>query len=131
MDEPGDFVLLGLVTNENDYRLSWQMNQNLGIELVRADNAQVKLKGTIHDFVQYVFFDENKFLQFTFVKNKSSQNAYLISEHKSCDYFLCIQGSVMNELDDMVVLLKEIPVISMVINIKLQSLKSRKNLVFL
>jgi hypothetical protein len=131
MDEPGDFVLLGLVTNENDYRLSWQMNQKLGIELVRADNAQVKLKGMIHEFVQYVFFDENKFLQFTFVKNKSSHNAYLISEHKSCDYFLCIQGSMMNELDDVVRRLKEIQVISLVIKINALSLKSRKNLVFL
>ena len=131
VDEPDDLFLFGLVTNENDYRLSWQMNQHLGIELVRADDAQVKLKGMIHDFVQYVFFDENRFLQFSFFKNKSSQNAYLIAEHKSCDYFFCIQGSMMDELEKMLKELKEIPVISMVVKIDVQSLKSRKNLVFL
>lgn len=132
MDEPGDLYLLGLVSNENDYRLSWQINQHLKVGLTRLEDIKIEVKGSEQDFIVYTYTDENKYMQLTFFKNKSSSNVYLLPEHKSCDFFLCIQGSLYtDEYEKMVKSIKEMPVVSMVMKIEMKSLKSRKHLIFL
>lgn len=132
IDEPKDGLLIGIVSNENDYRLSWQINQYLQISLVRLENLSLKQKDKEHQFVQYAYNDEDRFLQFSFLKNKSPENTYFISEQKSCDYFLYVQGSVYEEEYSKIIRkIKEIPDVSFVIKIDAGKLKSRKNLAHL
>jgi hypothetical protein len=132
LDEPNDVLLLGIVSNENDYRLSWQINKYLNISLMRSKDIEIDMKKSLQSFTQYIYSDDERYLQFHFIKNKSNQQSYLIPEQKSCDFLLCIQGSLsIDEYEILVQKVKQIPNVSMAIKIDMNELKSKKNLAFL
>ncbi len=108
-----DFLLFCIACHKADYRLCYELNKVLGIDLEKQDNysIQTKPKETDH-FSMYYYNDEENYREIFLIANKS-ENSVLIPEQKQVDYFLQVYGYLPNdEVDDM---LKRINGISMVL----------------
>ena len=89
------FRLAGISSAENDYKLSWSLNQNLGINLVRIDNLEIyhkRLDGK-QAFSQFEYYDEDSMMQYRLISNRSI-NGYLLEEMTNLDYLLQITGEM-------------------------------------
>lgn len=124
------FRLAGISSAENDYRLSWSLNQVLGINLVRMDNLEIyhQRLDDRQSFSQFEYFDEESLLHYRLISNKSA-NGYLLEEMTNLDYLLQVSGD-MDEtwLDELIKKIKGMEGIILVFQIDPASLKSRKKL---
>lgn len=88
------FSLIAIVTTDNDYKLSWKLNQTLNISLVKHD--PLKIKSTRHPvdllFSFYLYENEDDMLQFGLFSNKCA-DGLLIEEYKNADYIFKISDS--------------------------------------
>lgn len=90
-----DFCLLGMVSDEKDYRLCWLINHTLNVEFRKEDDLALphkKLKLEQH-FSNYLYHDENAFLSYRIIKNRSDEGFFL-EELKNLDYLVHIQGEL-------------------------------------
>ncbi len=94
-----EFCLLGISSFEKDYRLIWNINNLLNFQFYRTSNHQVfnRKSETEQGFSSFSYKDEDRFLQYTFIANKSEE-VYLIEELRNIDYFLIIRGETGDNL---------------------------------
>ncbi|MGC9341589.1 MAG: IPExxxVDY family protein [Bacteroidales bacterium] len=94
-----DFLLLGIVSYEKDYRLSWEINEFLQMDLERVDDHKVKHKKSGKDlhFSCFVYTDESAYLNFKLLSNRSEMGP-LIEGLKNIDYLLVIIGEYTENL---------------------------------
>jgi hypothetical protein len=124
------FKLAGISSAENDYRLSWSLNQILGLNLVRTDNLEIFHK-RLEDkqaFSQFEYFDQDSLLQYRLISNRSI-NGYLLEEMTNLDYLLQITGDIDEGwMWNLIQRMKAIDGIILVFQIDPITLKSRKKL---
>jgi hypothetical protein len=124
------FKLAGISSAENDYRLSWSLNQFLGINMVRIDNLEIYHK-RLDDkqfFSQFEYFDEETLLQYRLVSNRSV-NGYLMEEMTNLDYLLQISGDLDEGwMEDLIAKMNRIDGIILAFPLDPTTLKSRKKL---
>ncbi|MFW5645331.1 MAG: IPExxxVDY family protein, partial [Bacteroidota bacterium] len=84
-----EFLLLGLVSYERDYRISWDINQNLNLDLIRTDDHTLKLRSSSKEmnFSCFFFEDEDTYLNYKLLANRSEEG-YLLEELKNIDYLI-------------------------------------------
>ena len=108
-----DFRLIGIASHENDYRLSWAINQSLGLDLVKVIDLVVnhpKHKILI-DYSMYNFSDENYYIDYSLVSNKS-EKGFLIPEMKNIDFVLKVSGNSETDfLNNFLLRLKKVDII--------------------
>jgi len=63
------FRLAGISSAENDYKLSWSLNQILGINLVRINNLEIyhKRLDDKQAFSQFEYLDEDTLIQYRLI----------------------------------------------------------------
>lgn len=127
-----DFTLIGISCHEKDYRLCWNINNALHIELTKIESLEnyspkEKAKGL---FSLFSYEHEESQRTYYLLSNRS-QYGVVIPEQKQTDYFIIIKGSFF-ESDKAVLMdeLKKIPIILTSFEINPNSLKSKKNLIF-
>jgi hypothetical protein len=86
--EPAEFLFLGLVTSEPDYRLTVMLNRQLSISLQHNDIDIVA--GSGDDAPHFSVFTTSP-LMLSLVTNRIPGN-FLIRKLKTIDYFLVIHG---------------------------------------
>ncbi len=124
------FKLAGISSSENDYRLSWSLNQIIGLKLVRTDNLEIfhKRLDDKQAFSQFEYFDEDSLLQYRLISNRS-YNGYLLEEMTNLDYLLQITGDTDEGwMGNLIQKMKGIDGINLVFPIDPITLKSRKKL---
>jgi hypothetical protein len=96
MDE--DFCLLGLVSDESDYRLCWLVNRAAGMDLERQEDLELyHAKMDVNQvFPLFAYTDTDSVLTYRIIKNRAEQGFYL-DELKNLDYLVHIQGEVYPE----------------------------------
>jgi len=102
MDE--DICLLGIVSDEPDYKLCWLMNTSLHTSFERKEDIQVYHKRADSEqfFPLFSYTDENSMLVYRLIVNQS-ENGYYLEEVKNIDYLLHIQGElVADDLQDLI-----------------------------
>ena len=90
-----DFCLLGLVSDEADYKLSWMINRSLAMNFEKEDDLQLfhpKLKEE-QIFSLFSYFDDTAMITFRIIKNRA-ENGYYLDELKHIDYLIHIQGEI-------------------------------------
>jgi hypothetical protein len=90
-----DFCLLGLVSDEPDYKLCWMINQSLRMNFEKQDDLNLfhsKLKED-QEFSNFFFEDEEAMITFRIIKNRT-ENGYYLEELKNLDYLIHIQGEI-------------------------------------
>ena len=127
-----DFELLGIVSPIREYRMAWLVNQELDLNLVKADDLELEfLNAEKLEIAQYFLSLPHGFIQL--LKNKAinskQQLAYLIPELKNLDYFLLVQDET-EELDliNFAKKLSQNPLVQSIVRIDISKLKSKENL---
>ena len=127
-----DFELLGIVSPIREYRMAWLVNQELELNLVKADDLELEfLNSEKLEIAQYFLSLPHGFIQLLKNKaiNSTQQLAYLIPELKNLDYFLLVQDET-EELDliNFVKKLSQNPLVQSIVRIDISKLKSKENL---
>jgi hypothetical protein len=127
-----DFELLGIVSPIREYRMAWLVNQELDLNLVKADDLELEfLNAEKLEIAQYFLSLPHGFIQLLKNKaiNSTKQAAYLIPELKNLDYFLLVQDET-EELDliNFVKKLSQNPLVQSIVRIDISKLKSKENL---
>jgi hypothetical protein len=126
-----DFLLLGVVSADPDYKLSLQLNKKFKISLknttpVRfSDDSQNELL-----FSRFSYNDDSAGMLLNLVSNKSDKS-FLIRKLKNIDYFIQVYTQEKNcSPEEITSRLREIETINAVFNIDLKNFKD-KNLQYL
>jgi hypothetical protein len=127
-----DFELLGIVSPIREYRMAWLVNQELEINLVKADDLELEfLNSEKLEIAQYFLSLPHGFIQLLKNKalNSSQQLAYLIPELKNLDYFLLVQDETEQlDLSNFMEKLSRNPLVQSIVRIDISKLKSKENL---
>jgi hypothetical protein len=108
-------VLFGISSHENDYRLSWALNQYLNYNFVKTDNLTIYNQSTdAHlEFTVYKYQNEDD-ISFRLISNRCD-NGYLLEKLKNIDFILIVEpftsGKFNSELQQKI---KGVPLISAV-----------------
>jgi hypothetical protein len=90
-----DFCLLGVVSDEPDYKLCWLINRSLRMNFEKQDDLLLfhKKLEEEQDFSIFQFEDEEAMITFRIIKNRTDKGYYL-EELKNLDYLIHIQGEI-------------------------------------
>ena len=130
LDEDYDFSLLGISCHAKDYRLCWELNKVLNVDLIRTTDFEISKKSEAISFSFYEFIDETNYLEYFLISNRA-KNGFLIPEQKKVDFFLMVRGNIMESLTKEII--GKINSLSLVLtsfNIDPNQLKSKQNLLF-
>jgi hypothetical protein len=135
VNEEADFALLGIVTAENDYRLSWILNNKMQWQLEKQENILIqkkKVPAPVLAFSNFFFEDPDSLISFTLIKNQDKLQNFLLDDQKGFDYLLMIQGdhTLEVELQNIQDQIRNINVISTASYIDIQKLKNPEFLHF-
>lgn len=131
IDQPDDYLLIGIVSSEPDYKLSLALNKKFSISLKNSE--PVKLPGDDGSeliFSRFTFSDTYSGSTFNLISNRSGKH-FLIRKLKNVDYILYVHDPE-NEADmsRLTTSLREIQGITAVFNFDYGTIKD-KNLHFI
>jgi hypothetical protein len=152
-DDELDFVLLGIVCPDSQYRVCSLLNDALNIDLFLSDYVPFNLKdGKVFSFSLYRCPDEDLGLEYFFIPNTSNfgevnprtdernnlftgveidERTMLVKELPKTNYFLIIKGQELHNVQFRIMdALKAVPSFAQVQLIEANELPSRKNLIF-
>jgi len=92
-----DFILIGIVSFDQDYKLCWELNRELEMDFEKTEDHVLlhKKSGLSQDFSCFSFDDSKSYLSYKILKNRS-ENGYLLDALKNLDYLLVITGDIDN-----------------------------------
>jgi hypothetical protein len=125
-------VLLGIASQVKEYQLCWHLNKILHFNLQRGEDVEIinkkKNKTSVFSFFR---FEDDLDKKITYVVANKHHGEYLIPEVKQVDYLLLIRGELsLVQQENLVLQLKNIPIIQLVILLEYGRLRSRNNLTF-
>ena len=123
-----DFALFGISCHEQAYRLCWQLNRELGMNLERADEDISFLHKEEESFHPLYTYETEDMTWFSLVKNRSERGV-LIPELPHIDYFLKVEDLLEDE-DELRNKIRGLRFVNAVYSIDVEQLKSKENLIF-
>ena len=131
VEQNNDYILLGIVSSEPDYKLSLSLNKKFRISLKNI--LPLKLPGDNKSELSFSRFSNNEDpsdLKFNLISNRSCKN-FLLNKLKNIDYLLQIQTSENDVNFNFINLnLREIDTVTAIFNIDINTIKD-KNLHYL
>jgi hypothetical protein len=126
-----DYILLGLVSAEPDYKLSLSVNKKFRISLKNISQLRLPRENNSElTFSRFSNNDDHTDLKMTLISNRSDKN-FLLNKLKNIDYLLQIQNTEGDiNLNEITSSLREIDTVTAVFNIDLNTIKD-KNLHYL
>lgn len=126
-----NICLLGIATDEPDYKLCWLINDRLKMGFLKVGDLLVyhrKLQ-TEQAFPMFIYEDENTMLTYRMIGNKT-ENGYYLSEIRNIDFIMHVQGEalVTDDLDELIGALNRIPAVRMCVPIDLSKIGERDRL---
>jgi len=125
-----DYCLLGIVSDEPDYKVCWLLNQQLNFSLARIDDLKLfsKKLNEEQEVSIFKYYDENKLISYRLIVNKTS-SGYFLPELKNIDYLLHIQGDIiLDEITKIIKQISSIKAIRMCVPVDLSKIKERERL---
>lgn len=129
LEEDYEFELIGINCHVKDYRLCWEINEALNLDFIKEEDYEIINKGQKRQYSFYAYLDEENYIDYYLISNRGSQGR-LIPEEKS-DFLLLIKGNIQSEeLNQIKLKLPKIKNILTAYPIKVDKLKSKRNLIF-
>jgi hypothetical protein len=126
--ENHDYILLGLVSAEPDYKLSLSLNKKLSISLKNI--SPIKIPGIELVFSRFSNANNPGNNIFNLISNRADK-AYFLNKLKNIDYLLQIMvAENESDLNNITSRLREVEAVTAVFNIDIKTLKD-KNLDYL
>ncbi|MFP4366188.1 MAG: IPExxxVDY family protein [Bacteroidales bacterium] len=115
---PDNYRLLGISSHENDYRLSWAINNRLGLNFRKSENITVTdNKGGKLEFSLFRSPANGKTAGINLISNRCP-DGFLIREMKNIDYFLQVfEDPTSGNIESIAINLKSIDIVSAVFEI--------------
>lgn len=130
LEEDYDFSLIGISCHAKDYRLCWEINKTLNIDLIRTADFEINKKNEKSAYSFYEFIDEAEYLEYYLISNRG-KTGFLIPEQKSVDFLLMIKGNISNDLTmSIIAKINPLSLILTSFEINPNNLKSKQNLLF-
>ena len=133
IDYEFDFELLGISSSAKGYKLAWELNQTLKIELVKQPDLVVGFKNNEEKSFSFYGF-ETKLNRLKLFKNRASEGEagkyFLIPEFPHYDFIILAAMKDQYTHPQLLELIKSIPSIQFVSFIPLDGLKSKSNFIF-
>jgi hypothetical protein len=127
-----DFELLGISSAARGYKLAWEINQHLGIRLVKQPDLMVGFRNNEEKSFSFYAY-QTPLNRLKLFKNKPSDQDsgkyYLIPEFPHYDFIIlaAMEEQHTRELVDQI---RSIPAVELVASIPLNGLKSKSNFIF-
>lgn len=132
IDYDFDFRLFGLCTTVRGYKLAWELNQRLGINLVRQPDLAVGFRQNEEKTFTYYSF-ETPLNRLQLFKNKPNEQEtgkyFLIPEFPHFD-FIILAAMEETQTQELLELVRSIPSVQLVSSIPVDDLKSKANFIF-
>jgi len=132
---PMDFGLIGIVSSVKEYTLAWHLNQLDEFQLEKGDDVKIEFEDN-HQIRVSALLEETEFRSVHLLKNKLVSSSmpsaqYLLQELQQFDFFLKLSSETdENWAKDLLLRLKNIPVIDYCLLIDVNKVKMKDNLVF-
>jgi hypothetical protein len=127
-----DFELMGLISSARGYKLAWEINHTLGVNLVKKDD--LKMTTREGDFFFSFYSHQSAVNTFNLFRNRSNEGdnkgIFLVPEHPHLDYILYAKGDEEMGSKRLQEVLRNIPSIELVAFLPLAALKSKDNFIF-
>ena len=103
---PVIFTIIGISSHENDYRLSWNINEQLKLTFIQGDSI-VTTNG--NEFTCFVHEDDQQKLQL--ISNRCD-NGFLLGKCKNFDFILKINAELNEtEMSEWIHDLRKVPLV--------------------
>ena len=127
-EEHLDFVLIGMVCAYKDFRLCYEINKILNVQLCKVDDLELKKErrgsGSYFSYYQYSNGDNEHYIV---LSNKGS-NGHFINELRHIDYFMLIKNlAPFNSIENIIAQLQNISLITRVEEMEASHYKSSEN----
>ncbi len=125
-----DYCLLGIVSDEPDYKLCWLLNQALHTDFTREEDLVLfsKKLGEDQEISLFTHEDEQRMTTYRVIVNRANTGHYL-SELKQIDFFLHIQGEIDTEhIGQLISTIGRISPVRMCVPVNLSLIKDRQRL---
>ena len=123
-----EYIIIGISTSANDYKLSWAINDKLKINLQQKKAYETIKKDLNKEYIYFISEHDN--ITYSLLCNKSI-NGSLIAELKNIDYFLKISSDNSENISkDIISKIKKIKNISGVFEINNNKLKKKDRTFF-
>jgi len=110
--KPAAFSIFGISSHENDYRLSWSINEQFGLSLAQDNSIKTSED---KDFTCFVHDDDHQTI--ILISNRC-ENGFLLEKYKNFDFILkIIPELIEEETAKWLRNLKKVPLISAVLSI--------------
>lgn len=133
IDYEYDFELLGLTSTARGYKLAWELNQVLHIQLVKQPDLAVGFKNNEEKYFSFYSF-ETQLNRLKLFKNKPSEaepgKYFLIPEFPHFDFIILAAMKDQYTHPQLLELIKSISSVQFVTFIPLEGLKSKSNFIF-
>ncbi|MFL5729152.1 MAG: IPExxxVDY family protein [Cytophagaceae bacterium] len=134
VDYDYDFELLAFISPEKDYKVAWNINKLLNINLRRDEDLCLEF-GKTNKLIFSNFTYDTEYAGLRLLRNRSfdSQDSkpFLLPELKEYDYIIKTEGEKgifnVNQISEK---LKSLPLIQYIRKIEIHTLKSKENLIF-
>ena len=133
IDYEFDFNLIGLLTTVKGYKLAWEINQALHIQLVKQLDLVVGFKNEAERSFSFYAF-ETQFNRLKLFKNKPAEadsgKYFLIPEFPHFDFIILAAMKDLYAPQQLLDLIKSVPSIQFASYIPMEGLKSKSNFIF-
>lgn len=125
-----DFSIIGISSHIKDYRLSWEINRRMKIDLEKGEDLFAVDRENDYGFSTSMYFDEESHIECVLINNKN-EGGVLVSDHPKLDFLLRVTGPQHEfEMEGFKRELMNIRSILTVVSLNPENLKSKMNLVF-
>ncbi|HKZ37359.1 MAG TPA: IPExxxVDY family protein [Chryseolinea sp.] len=128
-----DFELLGILSSARGYKLAWEINQVLGIQLIKQPDLVVGFKNNEEKSFSF-FAHETQLNRLKLFKNKPSEQEsgkyFLIPEFPHYDFIILAAMEEQYPHQNIIHLIRLIADVQLVASIPLEGLKSKSNFIF-
>ena len=128
-----DFELLGILSPAPGYKLAWEINQALGIQLVKQPDLVVGFKNSEEKSFSFYAY-ETQLNRLKLFKNRPGEQEngkyFLIPEFPHYDFIILAAMEEQNAHQQLIQKVKSISAIQFVASIPVEGLKSKSNFIF-
>lgn len=125
-----DFCLLGVVTDEPDYKLCWLINQQLNMNFEKQDELKLFHRRLDEEqvFSNFSYHDGDGLITYRLIKNRA-EKGYFVDELKNIDYLIHIQGEISTQrINDFMLSVGAIEPVRMCVPSDLSRIKNKERL---
>lgn len=130
LEDAYEFTLIGISSHTKDYRLCWELNKYVELDLIRTEDLEINSKDVVGKYAFYEYLDEENYLDYYLIANRGN-NGYLVPERKTFDYLLMIKGDVEDyQEEELLGKIRSLDHVLASYSIDPNELKSKQNLLF-